>query len=173
MWWSFFFFFFNLSANMAKDHPKWCLKTYITLLWVKTQLWGCLSWLFWGCMLELASTRVNPGKPIGNFLISRLSACGKGMLVRTVEPAAIDTSQPLQHTQWHNLITMLRSYSLSTESFCKALSHWRVSLNPQQSNASSMITGCPVDQVADSSSIQVGQVLRHVFPGEITGQLKQ
>lgn len=38
--------------------------------------------------LELISEKVNPGKPLGTFInISLLSACEKGVMVRTVEPA--------------------------------------------------------------------------------------
>lgn len=37
--------------------------------------------------LELTSERVNPGTPLENFInISLLYACGKGAMVRTVEP---------------------------------------------------------------------------------------
>ena len=83
-------FFFN-SANVPKGTPKMMSKqkTDVSLLWVKTQLHGHLSWLFFGWVLGVnKQKRVNSGKPLGTFIIiSWWSVCWKGMLVSGVEPA--------------------------------------------------------------------------------------
>ena len=108
------FFFFLTLLMCPKGHPKWCLnrkqmslccesKPNSMAIWAGSFLDGCLEW---------TSKKVNPGKPLGTFIIiSWWSACWKGVLVSGVEPACSllipsTSANTFLWTHHHGLITV-------------------------------------------------------------------
>lgn len=77
---------FSVSANV-EGTSEWCLKRDISFPWVKPSPLTAWSGSFLDECLKLTRERVNLRKLLDIFMIIPwLSACGKEVVVRTVEP---------------------------------------------------------------------------------------